>query len=176
MKTSLSFVIIVLPLSAIAQAWADDPPDRAKLEKQFAEKLSGAKLMGHWTLWGKEAKPQQDTYTLGKVAKLKGDNWLFEARIEYGDVNVKVPVTVQVKWAGDTPVIVVDKLGIPLLGTYSARLVFHGDHYAGTWDGGDHGGHMYGKVVKGKEEPKSKNKAESKPKKEPAGRLRANRR
>jgi hypothetical protein len=155
-----SFVLASLVSPALAQ----DKPDRAKLEKEFAEKLSGAKLTGYWTLWGKEAKPQQDTYTLGKVTKLEGDNWRFEARIQYGKVDVTVPVTVKVQWAGETPVIVLDKLSIPLLGTYSTRLVFHGDHYAGAWDGGDHGGHMYGKVVKGDGDSKEKAKAE-KPKK-----------
>ena len=40
----------------------------------------------------------------------------------------------------------------------AGRAGFHA--YAATWDGGDHGGYMWGKVVKGaKEEPKGKEKA-----------------
>ena len=51
------------------------------------------------------------------------------------------------------------------IGTYSARVVVHGDHYAATWDGGDHGGYMWGKVVKGtKEEPKERDKSKDKAK------------
>ena len=61
---------------------------------------------------------------------------------------VTVPVPVEVKWAGSTPVITVDKVAVPGVGTYSARVVIHDNHYAATWDGGDHGGYMWGKIVK----------------------------
>jgi hypothetical protein len=134
-------------------------PDRAELEKRFAEKMSNSKMVGYWSLWGKEDKPQRDTYTLGKVSKVEGDKWTFEARIQFGDVDVTVPVPVEVKWAGTTPVITVDKVAIPAVGTYSARVVIHDDHYAATWDGGDHGGYMWGKVVKTKDEPKGKDRS-----------------
>ena len=56
------------------------------------------------------------------------------------------------KWAGDTPVISVTNVAFPGLGTYSARVVIYGDSYAGTWDGKDHGGQMFGKIVKKGEE------------------------
>ena len=126
-----------------------DGPDRKKLEKEFAEKLSGSKLVGYWNLWGKEKDVKEDAYTIDSVTKLdKPDLWRFVARIEFGKVDVKVPINVQVKWAGDTPVITVDKVGIPGVGTYSARLLIQGDRYAATWDGGDHGGYMWGKVEK----------------------------
>jgi hypothetical protein len=156
MRTVLRLLTTLVLLCIGAQSFADEKADRAKLEKQFAEKLSGSKLVGYWTLWGKEAKPEPDSYALEKVTKLDGDNWRIEARIQFLKVDVKVPVTVQVKWAGDTPVLSVDKVGIPGVGTYSARVVFHGDHYAATWDGGDHGGHMYGKIVKDAKEPAKK--------------------
>ncbi len=152
------FVVVAGITMTLASAQEKaDKPDRAALEKQFAEKMSNAKMVGYWSLWGKEDKPMSDTYTLGKVSKVEGDKWTFEARIQFGKVDVTVPVPVEVKWAGDTPVITVDKVGIPGVGTYSARVVVHDDHYAATWDGGDHGGYMWGKVVKGtKEEPKGK--------------------
>src|SRR5262249_28525045 len=153
-------------LSCLAAATAQeksDKPDRAALEKQFAEKMSNAKMVGSWSLWGKEDKPMSDKYTLGKVTHIEGDNWTFEARIQYGKIDTSYPVPVQVKWAGDTPVITVDKLTIPLLGKFSARVVIDGDHYAATWDGGDHGGYMWGKVIKGaKEEPKGREKSKDK--------------
>jgi hypothetical protein len=53
-----------------------------------------------------------------------------------------------VKWAGDTAVITLDKVTIPGLGTYSARvLVFEGT-YSGTWSAGDHGGMLHGIIRK----------------------------
>ena len=127
------------------------------LEKQFAELLTGSQLIGHYTLWGKEDAPKRDTYTLEKVSKLKDDYWLFLVRIKYGKNDIKVPLTLRVKWAGDTPVITVDKVLVPGLGTFSARVVFQGNQYAATWDGGDHGGHMFGKVVKIKAEKDGQN-------------------
>ena len=40
-------------------------------------------------------------------------------------------------------------LTIPNLGTYTARVLFYGDQYAGTWSAGaDHGGHLWGRIEK----------------------------
>ena len=58
-------------------------------------------------------------------------------------------------------VIVLDELTIPGLGTFSSRVMFHGDRYAGTWQHGAVGGLMFGKVEKAdakKAEPKPADK------------------
>jgi hypothetical protein len=85
---------------------------------------------------------------LGKVHKLKNGLWSFETHIQYGDHDVKVALALQIKWAGDTPVITLDKVLVPGLGTFDARVLVHGDEYAGTWSGGDHGGHLFGTITK----------------------------
>jgi hypothetical protein len=72
--------------------------------------------------------------------------WLFKARIKYGDHDVTVPIPLQVSWAGKTPMIVVDQISIPGLGTFDARVLIAGDRYAGTWQHGDVGGHLFGKI------------------------------
>ena len=145
-------IAFALPISAQEKPAAEAKPTQAELEKKFGELLTGSQLVGHYTIWGvNEDKPGKDTYTIEKVTKGEGDKWTFVARIQYGNTDVKVPITLAVKWAGDSPVITLDKLAIPGVGTFSARVVFHGEHYAAVWDGGDHGGHMYGKVVKLKE-------------------------
>ena len=156
MKISICSLIAFTILLPISIAEAEEKIDQAKLEKQLAEKLSGSKLEGYWTLWNKETMPKKDSYVIDKVTKLKGDDWRFDVRIRFLNVDVKVPITVQVKWAGDTPVITVDKVNIPAIGVYSTRLVIQGDHYAATWDGGDHGGYMFGKIVKLKKEKAKK--------------------
>ena len=56
-----------------------------------------------------------------------------------------MPLTVSVRWAGDTPVIQVTKLWTPS-GTYTARVLVYETHYAGFWSGGRFGGHMYGRI------------------------------
>jgi len=129
------------------------------LEKQFAETLSGSTLVGKFTEERAarpdaprpdRGQPKEDRYTLTKVQKLYGDTWLFVARIQFGDKDVSVPIMLPVKWAGDTPVITVTDAKIPGLGTYTARVMFYRDEYAGTWSGGNHGGHLWGKIEKAK--------------------------
>jgi len=123
-------------------------PDRAALEAAFAERMSGATLLGHFVVDDEPgALPEPEAYRLGAVAKLAGDDWRFESQVEYGEKSFALPLVVQVKWAGDTPVITLTDLPIPLVGTFSARVVVYGDRYAGIWDGGEHGGQMFGRVV-----------------------------
>jgi hypothetical protein len=123
-------------------------------EKQFAElenALTGSVLVGHFTVTGAEAsEPKAERYELTSVKHISDGNWMFVARIQYGEHDVMLPITLPVKWAGDTPVITVDKMAFPGLGTYTARVMIYEDHYAGFWSGGDHGGHLYGLVEHGK--------------------------
>jgi len=138
--------------SAVASA-ADDAERRAELERAFQETMSGAELVGYFVSDGVEGDQQlhEDTYTIQKVTKMSGDLWRFDARVRYGQVDVTAPIPLQVKWAGDTPVITLTDLAIPGLGTYTARVLVYRGHYAGTWSGGDHGGKMFGRIVRAPE-------------------------
>jgi hypothetical protein len=114
--------------------------------------LSGATLDGSFTSTGPGSDPaklSRDKYTLGDVKKIGGDLWLIPARIQYGTHDVTLPVTVPIRWAGDTPVIVVDTVELPGFGAVSARVMFFDDHYAGYWKHGQHGGHMFGVITHG---------------------------
>ncbi len=130
------------------------PPPAAKeaLEKKFVEALSGATLTGHFTDQSKpDAKlPREEKYTIESVSKLHGDYWLFKSRIQYGTHDATLPLPLRVLWAGETPVITLDKVPVPGFGTFSARVMIHDGKYAGTWDGGDHGGLLFGTVAKDK--------------------------
>jgi hypothetical protein len=123
-------------------------PDQAELDKQFEKTMSGATLVGHFTVEGRGAgrEPGEDRYHINKVTKLRGDYWLFTARVQYGKKDVTVPMPLQVKWAGDTAVITLTDMAIPGLGTYTARVLIFRDHYAGYWSGGDHGGNLWGRI------------------------------
>ncbi|HEV8293372.1 MAG TPA: hypothetical protein VGP94_15655 [Tepidisphaeraceae bacterium] len=159
MSKWLAAGLLVLLVVARAEAQATKPATtraltQEDLEKQFAEMLSGSTLVGKFTEEKtprpEPAKPAEDRYTLTKVQKLYGDNWLFVARIQFGDKDVSVPIMLPVTWAGDTPVITLTDAKIPGLGTYTARVMFYRDEYAGTWSGGNHGGHMWGKIEREK--------------------------
>jgi len=122
--------------------------DQAALEKDFARKLTGAALVGTFTVDGQPADkaPNPERYELESVSKLKNGHWMFVSRIKYGDHDVKVPLALKVLWAGDTPMISLTDFTIPGMGTFTARVMFHGDRYAGTWQHGAVGGHMWGRI------------------------------
>lgn len=153
-RYALAGLLVCAGSAAVAQQTPDKAkapaPSQEELEKQLAETLSGATLVGNFTVVGLNSdKPlKEDRYTLGKVFKLPNGLWSFEARIQYGDHDVKLPLALPVKWAGDTPVISVTDVAFPGLGTYSARVVIYRGWYAGTWHGGTHGGHMFGRIEK----------------------------
>jgi hypothetical protein len=90
---------------------------------------------------------KEDKYTIVGATKIGGDSWIINARIQYGSRDFVAPIPVKVKWAGDTPVIVVDKIPMPGGGVYSARVLFYEHTYAGTWSGGDHGGLLNGVIT-----------------------------
>ncbi|MCR9296896.1 MAG: hypothetical protein NXI32_29655, partial [bacterium] len=89
----------------------------------------------------------EESYEIQKVEKQpEGDWWLITARIKYGERDMVFPVPLEVKWAGTTPVMTLDNMTIPGFGTFGARVVFHKDKYAGTWQHDNVGGHMFGIV------------------------------
>jgi len=107
--------------------------------------MRGVTLAGWFSTDGREGL-SKDRYTIESATHMTGDTWLFQARIRFGKHDVAVPVPVTVRWAGDTPVIMVTDLSIPGMGTYTARVVIYRDRYAGTWKGGKHAGAMFGGI------------------------------
>lgn len=121
--------------------------------KKFEEMLSGVKLVGNFTILGKDEQMPEEEYTIESVTKMdKGDLWMFKANIKYGNKNFTVPLPLNVKWADDTPMITLTDFSILGQGPFSARVIFYNGKYAGTWSHGKVGGHMFGKIVKNKEE------------------------
>jgi hypothetical protein len=137
--------LLALVPAAVAAPWQDDEAAQEKREEAFAELLTGARLTGWFTLDTRpDGAPIKDSYVLSKVEKADDGKWLFEAVI--GESGVKLPLYVPVQWAGDTPVITLDKFPVPQMGTFDARVLFSGTSYAGTWRGADHGGEMMGRI------------------------------
>ena len=120
------------------------------LEAGFVQTLAGVLFEGQWCLIqdGKLSETKPEQYEIVGVMKTGGDRWIVNARIQYGKINLVAPVPVQVKWAGDTPIMIVDKFTMPGAGTYSARVMIFENTYSGTWTAGDHGGLLHGLIVK----------------------------
>lgn len=141
-----------LRAAAPANASAED---RTELERRFRDDLRGVTLRGTWqmTQFGDGgAKPlgeaRSESYAISSAEKDTDDYWIISARIQFGDKDVTLPVRVRVVWAGDTPVITLDDLDLPLLGRYSARVMIYRDFYSGTWFGAGYGGVMSGQIVR----------------------------
>jgi hypothetical protein len=119
-------------------------------EKEFARMLSHVTLTGTYTQQGKNTKPEQERYTIYRVAKIPGQEhlWRFDVRLQFGNVDLRVPLPINVRWAGDTPMVVLNDYKIPGLGSFSARVLFDKTRYAGTWQHDKEGGHLFGDIVK----------------------------
>jgi len=144
----------VLPRCLSAQTPANDgkatESTNTKREDKLARYLSGAKFNGQFTVDGKEdASPKSEEYTIAKCEKLPADDmYRLTARIKYGTTDQEVPMDIKILWSGETPVITLDSLWIPGMGTFSARVLIHMGRYAGTWQHDEKGGHMFGQIIK----------------------------
>ena len=145
LRSAPIFLLLVAFSGPIFAAEPADP--QADREAALAQMLSGATLEGSFTVSGREGgQLTSDKYALGEVKKLDAGNWLFPTRIQYEDKDFTLPLTLPIEWAGDTPVVVVDNVGLPGRGTFSARVLFFHDHYAGYWQHGDVGGNLFGRI------------------------------
>ena len=137
------------PAPAGAAAAAKPKLSPEELEAKFKDTLTKATLSGRWCgiKDGKLTPEKDDKYTILSVSKLGGEAWIIQARIQYGTKDIVAPIPVQVKWAGDTPVITLDNIGIPGSASYSARVLVYDKTYAGTWSGGDHAGLLNGIIT-----------------------------
>lgn len=150
--------IVVLLLVAFGSGWivaktgmgaAIDPSTLPAVEREFAEQMRGSALVGRFTIRGREDRAATpDRYDIYSVDKVGDDQWRFNAKI--GETELTLPIVVRMKFADDTPIILMTDATIPGMGTFTARVFFHGDLYAGTWEHlGRGGGHMFGRIERG---------------------------
>ncbi|BBO30564.1 hypothetical protein [Lacipirellula parvula] len=156
---------LMLQASAVEAPAAVQAEPQQQLTQPTAEQVAAleklmnrATMVGHFTVTGEEGrvgaggKLTEERYELGEVRRLDSGDWLIQSRIRYGDHDVTIPLTLPIRWAGDTPVICVDEMMIPGLGTFTARVMIYRGHYAGFWTGKDHGGHLFGVIEPAKGE------------------------
>jgi hypothetical protein len=144
-QTALSLLLLTL-LGCSTGGGAES--QQGELERNFEESMRNVTLEGHFTVQGSNPdRLREERYVIEKVTKLAGDLWTIQARIQYGEHDVSIPVPVKVLWAGDTPVISLTDVSLPGLGTFSARVLFYRDQYAGTWSHGETRGNQFGRLV-----------------------------
>jgi len=139
-------------MPVVAESPADAAPRQpaqtlSERDEEFKKLVTNVRLVGNFTMDGDKdpGKLRREEYAITGAMKLgNGDLWALNSRINYGDVDLTVPVPVQVQWAGNTPVIAVEGVTIPGLGTFSARVLLDKTRYAGTWSHDEKGGHLFG--------------------------------
>ncbi len=133
------------------QASQQTKSDDADRIERLSKYLTGTRWTGQFTIVGNDAKPPApEEYEIMEAIKSEeGDNWNLVVRIKYGKKDVTLPLPpLEIKWAGETPVITVDRLTIPTMGTFDARVLIRRGQYAGTWAHDDVGGHLFGTIDK----------------------------
>ena len=157
-----AIVMVVLLVAVFVAGWlmartgigaAMDPALLPQVEREFAERMRGAAMVGRFTIAGREDRvATPDRYDIYSVDKVGENQWRFNAKI--GESGVTLPIVVTMKFVDDTPLILMTNATIPAMGTFTARVFFHGDQYAGTWSHvGSAGGHMFGKIERAAAQP-----------------------
>ncbi len=124
-----------------------------ELHDKLAKYLTGTKWTGKFTLDGKPGTNEEYYEILSAEKGETGDTWNLIARIKYGGKDMTLPLPpLDIKFAGRTPVITIDRLFVPGFGTFDARVVIRQGKYAGTWahrgEGMNVGGHLFGSIEK----------------------------
>lgn len=147
-------VVFLAAASLAVPGVAQEPasgPSRAELDSRFEQLMSGVRLDGKFSviLPTGESPPSEDLYMVSELSRGEGATWVFTAKMSYGDqMEMAVPIPVEVQWAGDTPVLTMTNQTIEGMGTFTVRLLIYEGRYAGTWQHGPVGGHMWGRLVK----------------------------
>lgn len=122
-----------------------DPVSLTDLERQFMGRMRNVTLVGSFTIDGGGGRtPRDDRYEIEGVQKVGDDLWQFRATVPGGDS--VIPIVVPMRWVGETPIIMMTDARLPGMGTFTVRLFFYGDRYAGTWQHGEVGGFMSGRI------------------------------
>jgi hypothetical protein len=149
-------VVALLALVLFGAGWlvgrlgigaAVNPDSLSMMERDFIERMRDVSLVGSSTVFGQaDLTPSPDRYDISSVEKVGTDLWRFNASMQCCGVNGAVPVVVPMRWNGDTPMIMMTDTTLPGLGTFTVRLFFYTDRYAGTWQDGERGGYISGRI------------------------------
>jgi hypothetical protein len=151
-------LIVLLVLAIFAGGWlvgrlgigsVVKPASLSELERQFTERMRDVTLVGSFTVAGRDkGAPRADRYDIASVEKVGDNLWRFNASMDCCGVTGAIPIVVPMQFNGDTPMIMMTDTSLPGLGTFTVRVFFYGDRYAGTWQHGPVGGHMSGRIEK----------------------------
>ncbi len=147
----LAFVLLLT--ASLSRAENPAPP-----EEVFSAMLTNATLNGTWAPIDKRllGDDQDDRYHIVRATKAAGDQWVIVSRMKIQGQEIDLPIPVTIKFAGDTAVMILDNVPVGPGQTWSARILFHDDVYAGSWWGAGKkkGGIVSGTITREAESPK----------------------
>ncbi len=131
---SLALLLIAIPGFSLAETKAEKP-DLNGLETKFAAMLENATLKGSWAPIAKQqlGDEKADGYRIVRAEKKKGNQWNIVSRIKRRGQEFDFPIPVVIEFAGDTAVMILNDSPVGKGQTWSARILFHDDVYAGSW-------------------------------------------
>ena len=162
----LLFLVMGSLVIGSSDSSADDskqPEPNGERRQRLAKYLTNCDFVGRFTTDGQTGKPpKEERYTIRSCQALdQPEMYELKVRIQYGSVDSEVPMNVRIVFADQTPVITLDQVWIPGMGTFDARVMIRRDRYAGTWQHNDHGGHLFGAIEQREEvtQPRDVNEA-----------------
>lgn len=151
---SLGFLAVVA-LSALSTVPLARAQGSADVEEKFVAMLKNATLKGSWApvsggkLGGEKGN---DSYRIARAEKGKDGKWAVVSVFKLGDREIEFPIPCEVKFAGDTAVLILDNVKTGQgNANWSARVMFFDDVYAGRWwetSNKEHGGTIAGTITR----------------------------
>lgn len=152
-----SFVVGLFTYAAIVlSSYPTQAQGNADAEAKFIAMLENSTLKGSWApvaqgkLGGEKGN---DVYRIARAQKSTDGKWTIVTKINYGGRQVEFPMPCDVKFAGDTAVLILDNVPSgPGGAKWSARVMFFDDVYAGRWwetTNKEHGGTINGTITRG---------------------------
>lgn len=144
-------LLFTLLLASQFSGLAQGSPDA---ETNFVARLKNATLKGTWAPVQQSqlgTSRKDDGYRIARVEKKEGDKWVLVYRITYQGKEIEYPMSVTVKFAGDTAVLILDNVRAGRdKANWSARVMFHENIYTGRWwetGNNEHGGTIEGIIT-----------------------------
>lgn len=133
-------------LGTVVPASADDDTLKDASDR-LVELLHQSEFVGRYTTDDGGGNLQPERYTIQSCQKSDSPQmYQLSVRIQYGGRDVTVPILVRIVMADQTPVITLDRVWVPGLGTFDARVLIRNRRYAGTWSHDGVGGHLFGRI------------------------------
>ena len=119
-----------LLLAGLVSALADPTPPQ-----MFQAMLENVTLNGTWApvAEGAVGEDRKDGYHIVRAVHRKENRWHIVSRIKHKGKLVDFPIPVEVYFAYDTAVMVLDNVPVGDGSTWSARILFYDAVYTGSW-------------------------------------------